>query len=203
MSDVKRRGLSRGGYPSGTTPVHKLGPPPDSAGLGSLSSQEFERFRDETRAVVADVLKPSHRDAEIEDVVQDVIVDFMMRRPELPWTEQVAYLRRFARWRAMTYVKRQRHETRLADEVSETLSDQASEAAFQSVLDKEALEHFLSTLPPQAYEVLWRLTVEGMSLKDVARVMNLTPLQVRKISHKAKIAFRNMLSSPEGGGRDS
>ena len=54
--DISARRVSKGGYVSGSTPPHKLGPPPASLGAGTIRPEDFARRRDAARILLEEVI---------------------------------------------------------------------------------------------------------------------------------------------------
>jgi RNA polymerase sigma factor (sigma-70 family) len=158
--------------------------------------EAFARLLEATRTTVCSIALAVVRDVDAsEDVAQDVYVHAWrglpaLRNPDsfLPW------LRQLARNRANAFLRADRagRRTEMTDEIAATLRDPGANAEAFLVADAErrALREALDALNPDAREVLILFYREDQSVRQVARLLELSEAAVKKRLERAREALR-------------
>lgn len=188
---------SKGGYASGPTTVEKLGPPPSSAGAGSISEEVYSRYRDVLLETVRHVFAAAGRrdDPAVEDVLFEVLMEVSRREPDLSGAELRRYVVRMARWRALDHLRRQRRAARGAEEdVSATRQQGADASDFEELaMSRLVVEEALRSLSPEEAEALWKRIALGKSQAEVAGEMGLSEAALRALLRRSMRRLRQQL----------
>ena len=143
--------------------------------------QRFERIYAEHADAVRAYVRRRAPQAVVDDVVADVFVVALRRiddvpRNALPWLYAVAR-------RTLANERRKRHDLPLDQEPSyepEPVGDHRLAAAFAALSDADR-------------EILRLVAWEGLPFRDVARVLDVSPVAARVRFHRAKARLREEL----------
>ncbi len=130
------------------------------------------------------------------DLAQEVFLQVIRARrsfrPELPFRPWLFAIAHHVGLGSMRTRRR-----KLAREVQvEELPEVQAPAATGDPIERDRLEKALLSLPEGQREVVWLGRVEGMTSKEIARVMGLTQVAVKVRLHRAEGKLRSLL----GGG---
>ncbi|MFT3916715.1 MAG: sigma-70 family RNA polymerase sigma factor [Anaeromyxobacteraceae bacterium] len=151
----------------------------------------FERFHAAVRPRLWAWLRRVAGDGALADeVAQEAFVRFLDRDGlALPEAERRPYLYGIA-WRVLADLRRHaRRHSPLAEAPAETTAPASPEAA-------RAVE-VLAALPERQRALLWLAHVEGLSHKEIAAALGLSPGSVRVLLHRARARAAALL-----GGED-
>jgi len=146
--------------------------------------QDFERIYAEHVDAVRAYVRRRAPESVVDDVVSDVFVVALRRiedvpRNALPWLYGVAR-------KTLANERRKRREVSLAHEPSyepEPVTDPQLATAFASLSDADR-------------EILRLVAWEGLAFRDVARVLELSPVAARVRFHRAKTRLAAALEAP-------
>lgn len=156
----------------------------------------FRRYHAELTAVAAWVLGSSTR---AEDVVQDVFLAVWTAREHWQISTSVrAYLRRAARNMALRHAsraaERDHHEIRPELAAPSTSPDERLDAAAMA----EAAARAAASLPPRAREVYGLSRGDGLSTREIAERLDISPKTVELHLTRALGAIRTALARWRG-----
>ena len=143
--------------------------------------QRFERIYEEHVDAVRAYVRRRAPESVVEDVVADVFVVALRRidgvpRTALPWLDAVAR-------NTLANERRKRRDLPLAVEPAyepEPVGDPQLAAAFAALSDDDR-------------EILRLVAWEGLAYRDVARVLDVSPVAARVRFHRAKVRLRARL----------
>lgn len=147
------------------------------------------RFNDTLVAFAHDIIGDK---AAAQDVVQDTLVHLWLHRGRVKEDTPVVPLLYIAtRNRALNYVRSRRR----AEERYQYLPEPTEESAHHYVVQEEALrllEEAISKLPARTAQVI-RLRLDGLKQEEIAREMNVTVANVKRLNGIAIERLRRML----------
>lgn len=170
---------------------------------GDAASYEW-LLRDISRAlrpaIRHGVQRASLPSAEVEDILQDILMGLhMMRRrwddtrPFLPWLHAIL------RYKLTDAVRRRGRERRIRVDLSAEAWDAiVDEAALQGgAMTGDALMHALDALPAGQRHVVEAVAIDGASVRDTAAVLHISEGAIRMTMHRA---FKKLASLADGAG---
>lgn len=136
-----------------------------------------------------------------DDLVQETLVSihrarhtYMTDRPFAPWMFAIARCRLADHWR--------KHSRRVAqvplDATLETTHDQAETVPDEHPL-AEQVKKSLEQLPPNQRRIVQLLKLDGLSIKEAARLMEMSEAAVKVAAHRAYERLRSQFGSKENG----
>jgi RNA polymerase sigma-70 factor (ECF subfamily) len=128
-----------------------------------------------------------------EDIVQEAFVILMQRNP--PVDHPVAFLYGTVRTLSLTEKRPMKNQNLSLDAI--LLDPGTAPDAEERMLHQEVRER-MRTLPPIFREALWLFVVEGLSIKEIAEVIDIPEATVKTRIFRAKAQLREQLN-PNGG----
>jgi RNA polymerase sigma-70 factor (ECF subfamily) len=173
------RGRSRGG--AGVT---------EAAVRGAANDLALTLFERHQREVYAYLCRLVHDPQWAEDLAQETFVRALKARRQLAQVENHrAWLYRIATNLALNALKRRRRFAwlpwRTADDLRASKGDLA-----EALSQRHTLEGALAALPPELRAPLLLYAHYGLSVAEVAQVLNLSPGAVKTRLYRARIRFR-------------
>jgi len=135
--------------------------------------------------------------ADVEDVLQEILISVHRslhthdgRRAALPWVMAIAH------YRLTDYLRRQyrimAREKVDYDSIASQLADPNSDVTFLGS-ENELLHNALAALPERQRDIVTRLKLEGNSVKEVAKLLDMSESAVKVAAHRAyKLLKQNM-----------
>lgn len=121
-----------------------------------------------------------------EELSQDVFVYLLLHKEKYDMAYSFkSYLYLIAKCRALNYLQKEKRVVIDEKEVPEDLSESLEE----TILCKEKLEEYIKAMEKikqQHARILYLLNIEGLSYKEVARILNKTVAQVKSLAHRAR-----------------
>jgi len=138
-----------------------------------------------------------------EDLAQDVFVYLLINRKEYDFKYSMkTYLYTIARSRALNYLKREKRLVFLEEDIS--LENNMIPSIEEEIFSKEKSEliyHAINQLKPKQQKVIYLADIEGMSYREISKILGNTVTQTKMIIYRArkklKIILREELISNE------
>jgi RNA polymerase sigma-70 factor (ECF subfamily) len=128
-----------------------------------------------------------------EDIAQEAFVILMQR--DAPVEHPVAFLYGTIRTLSMTERRPMKNQNLSLDAI---LMDPGREPDAEDALLNREVRERMRTLSPNFREALWLFVVEGLSIKEIAKVIDIPEATVKTRIFRAKAQLREQLN-PNGG----
>ena len=162
----------------------------EAARLTKLHNEEFHDFTEESYHTVERILRAWCFDREaVKDALQSAYLECRVQWPKVrTYTEPIAWTITTARHKILKeYDRRQRETATPPEDLREgSQADLADAWAAQ-----ETLRGWLQQLPPRQAEV-FQMAREGFSNKDIAHILGLADISVRRYKVAAKQHLRQL-----------
>lgn len=137
-------------------------------------------------------------DQETEDLIQEAFLKVYrnLHRYDPKWKFST-WLYTIASRLAISYFRSVKIKTPEISAKNRTLDPE------EALVKKEASQNLWATakeLSPSQYEVLWLFYAEGMSIKEVAKVLKKSQVTVRVQLHRARLELAGLINQPEQSG---
>ncbi len=128
-----------------------------------------------------------------EDISQEAFVILMQR--EEPVEHPTAFLYGTVRTLSLTERRPMKNQNLSLDAI---LLDPGGDADAEDLLLQHEVRTRMRTLNPTFREALWLFVVEGLSIKEIAEILQIPEATVKTRIHRAKAQLRDQLN-PSGG----
>jgi len=128
-----------------------------------------------------------------EDIAQEAFVILMQRNA--PIEHPIAFLYGTIRTLSMTERRPMKNQNLSLDAI---LMDPGREPDAENQLLNREVRERMRSLPPNFREALWLFVVEGLSIKEIAKVIDIPEATVKTRIFRAKAQLRDQLN-PNGG----
>jgi RNA polymerase sigma-70 factor (ECF subfamily) len=149
-------------------------------------------------------LRGAGMSAEIEDLVQDVLLSIHVSRasydadrPFFPWL--LAIVRNRLADGARRYARHEAREVQVGD-LDVTFADLAANSSSERVEDVHALRNAVQALPRGQRDAIELLKLRGLSLKEASAATGMSVGALKVATHRAMAALRRMLAAGETHG---
>ena len=164
-------------------------------------SAYFRLLKDITPIIRAAVRRrlPRSQPADLEDVVQDVLVSvhavratYDPARPFLPWLLTITHNRAIDRFRKMSRIGV--NETNVG-EMLETFPQQPTNLSAEGYGDEEFLQREIAALPASQRRAIELLKIKELSLKEAAAESGITIANLKVLVHRAMKTLRSRIAN--------
>ena len=130
-----------------------------------------------------------------EELTEEVFIKLVLKKPRFSQRSAFkTWLYAIGRNLTIDYLRRQTRQPLSLVEELQTWEEEASlERAFIDREDKLHLHRCMKQLKPEYRQVLYLSYFEGLSCKEIARVMKKTTHGVETLAYRARLALRNIL----------
>jgi RNA polymerase sigma-70 factor, ECF subfamily len=129
-----------------------------------------------------------------EDIAQEAFVILMQR--EEPVEHPTAFLYGTVRTLSLTERRPMKNQNLSLDAM---LMDPGKAPDAEEQLLYQEIRTQMRTLNPTFREALWLFVVEGLSIKEIAEILEIPEATVKTRIHRAKAQLREQLNPPSGG----
>ena len=135
-----------------------------------------------------------------EDVVQDILVaihkarhTYQPDKPFKPWLNAIIKYKTIDAFRKMG--RNKEHETEEPENIETFYANQTNEGA--QVLERHDLQKALKTLPENQQKVIVMMKVNGLSVREVGKILSLSESAVKVTAHRAYKALKIQLEGDQ------
>jgi RNA polymerase sigma-70 factor, ECF subfamily len=130
-----------------------------------------------------------------EDVVQEVFISYWHKNQQQTIARPEAYLYRACINKALNLLEANKHQQQQKDHLKHLPPEQGSnpEQALMQLQLEEQVQHIIAQLPPMCQKVFLLSRYEGMSHKEIAVFLDISPNTVDNHLKKALSIFRSLL----------
>ncbi len=133
-----------------------------------------------------------HDENTAEDLLSETFLKLIVRKPRVRGESTFkTYLFAVGRNEALRFLRRKRVEVPLEEWVPTPVSD--VHCALEQRERAKQLHRLLHTLPTAYREVLYFMYFEGLSCREIARVLHKTNRQVTNLLHRGRVALRTAM----------
>ncbi|MDE6088076.1 MAG: RNA polymerase sigma factor [Oscillospiraceae bacterium] len=137
-----------------------------------------------------------HNLSDAEDIAQEAMIKLSVRRPRLTHENQLkAYLFKICRNLALNYLKKQKRNLSMTQELTENIEDEMQEVAARMELNESRIQLHcaMQKLKTEYREILYLRYFEQLSTQECAKIMKCSEKQAASISYQARQQLRKIL----------
>lgn len=137
-----------------------------------------------------------HNLTDAEDIAQEALIKLSIKRPKFEHESQLkAYLFKICRNLSLNYLKKHGRMQRMAQEMTENITDDSQEIVERMELAdaKLATHRAMQRLKQEYREVLYLRYFEGLSVREAAKIMKCTEKQLTAVAYQAREQLRKIL----------
>ncbi len=137
-----------------------------------------------------------HNLSDAEDIAQEAMIQLSIKRPRLAHENQLkAYLFKICRNRAINYLKKQKRNLSMTQELTENIKDEMQEVVTRMELQESRIQlHYaMQKLKTEYREILYLRYFEQLSMYECARIMKCSEKKAASISYQARQQLRKIL----------
>lgn len=157
---------------------------------GKLLSILYEKY---SREILLYVYSLSHSWEVAEDITQEVFIKAILSLPDSNSNVR-AWLYTVARNLSFNYMRRMKYNENLVEKLSKGLSRQ--EHTLATIIEDERnreLYDAINSLDARYREVLILQYYQGLSQKEISKILQISPENVRVLVHRAKAKLKEYL----------
>ena len=128
-----------------------------------------------------------------EDLAQDVFVYILMNKKKYDFKYSLkTYLYIIAKSKAINYIKREKRITYLQDN-EYIFTEQEIEDIIFNKEDSKTVKSAIDDLPEPQSQIIYLSDIEGLSYKEICKVLGISLSQVKTLLHRGRKKIKNML----------
>ena len=137
-----------------------------------------------------------HNLSDAEDIAQEALIKLSIRRPKFTHENQLkAYLFKICRNLSVNYLKKQKRQAKLSQELTENTEEDLQEIEARMELKESAsqLHNAIQKLKLEYREILFLRYFEQLTIPECAKIMKCSERQATAVSYQARQALRKIL----------